>query len=107
MRFRWGLFSLLFGAGGGGGGGGGLCPFSHSSWELPHPAFSRPPIELSPHHPWIALTFDDGPSPGMTEKLLEVLKGQRGVPGTFFIVGKMGVRFTRGWCREIFRAKAT
>ncbi len=35
----------------------------------------------------VALTFDDGPKPGITEPLLEVLK-QNGVQATFFVVGK-------------------
>ena len=37
------------------------------------------------------LTFDDGPHPVMTERLLAMLKTE-GVPATFFIVGKMAVR---------------
>ena len=53
---------------------------------------TRPPVELLPPHPWIALTFDDGPHPVMTEKLLAMLK-EEGVPGTFFVVGKMAVRY--------------
>jgi len=36
----------------------------------------------------IALTFDDGPKPFATRRLLRVLKRQ-GVVGTFFIVGRM------------------
>ncbi|HLJ55515.1 MAG TPA: polysaccharide deacetylase family protein [Chthonomonadaceae bacterium] len=35
----------------------------------------------------IALTFDDGPKPGVTEPLLEILKQER-VPATFFVIGK-------------------
>lgn len=34
----------------------------------------------------IALTFDDGPSPVYTEKVLDILKSE-GVPATFFLVG--------------------
>jgi len=34
----------------------------------------------------IALTFDDGPWPGQTERVLDVLKDE-GVPATFFMVG--------------------
>ena len=64
---------------------------SYSSWE-PHPyPLVRPEIGSVPRHPWIALTFDDGPHPVMTERLLNTLK-QEGVPATFFIVGKMAVR---------------
>ena len=35
----------------------------------------------------VALTFDDGPKPGMTEPLLEMLTNAR-VPATFFVIGK-------------------
>ena len=37
----------------------------------------------------IALTFDDGPDPRWTPKILDILK-QEGVPATFFIIGKNG-----------------
>jgi peptidoglycan-N-acetylglucosamine deacetylase len=36
----------------------------------------------------IALTFDDGPRQGSTEKILDILK-QNDIKGTFFIVGQM------------------
>jgi peptidoglycan/xylan/chitin deacetylase (PgdA/CDA1 family) len=70
-----------------------LCgAVSHSSWEPPNHLLRRPDIDLAPRHPWIALTFDDGPHPVKTEQLLDVLK-QAGVPATFFVVGKMAVRY--------------
>jgi peptidoglycan/xylan/chitin deacetylase (PgdA/CDA1 family) len=34
----------------------------------------------------IALTFDDGPTPGVTDRILDVLK-ERGVHATFFMIG--------------------
>lgn len=72
-----------------------LCgAVSYSSWEPPVRHWPRPEINLVPKHPWIALTFDDGPHPVMTEKLMAVLK-QEGVPATFFVVGKMAVRYPR------------
>ncbi|MFA5858018.1 MAG: polysaccharide deacetylase family protein [Elusimicrobiota bacterium] len=37
---------------------------------------------------YIALTFDDGPHPELTDKLLEVLRGEK-VKATFFLVGQM------------------
>lgn len=37
---------------------------------------------------WIALTFDDGPHPGYTERLLHILRDYH-VPATFFLVGQM------------------
>jgi peptidoglycan-N-acetylglucosamine deacetylase len=36
----------------------------------------------------IALTFDDGPHPNFTPRLLDLLRSE-GVPATFFVVGKM------------------
>ena len=39
----------------------------------------------------IALTFDDGPHPGYTERLLSVLAAYH-VPATFFVVGEMAER---------------
>jgi peptidoglycan/xylan/chitin deacetylase (PgdA/CDA1 family) len=44
--------------------------------------------EGAPSRNEIALTFDDGPHPGYTEKLLKIL-GDRHVKATFFLVGKM------------------
>ena len=35
----------------------------------------------------IILTFDDGPTPGVTERVLDILK-ENGIQGTFFTVGK-------------------
>ncbi len=35
----------------------------------------------------VALTFDDGPKPGMTEPLLEILVKEQ-VPATFFVIGR-------------------
>jgi len=37
--------------------------------------------------PYIALTFDDGPRPETTRKILSILKKHR-VPATFFVIGK-------------------
>ena len=79
-----------------------LCgAVSHSSVELPNPLLPKPEITLTPRHPWIALTFDDGPHAGKTEQLLNVLK-EAGVPATFFVVGKMAVRYPN-LVREIAR----
>lgn len=35
----------------------------------------------------VYLTFDDGPTPGVTERIMDVL-GQYNIKGTFFVVGK-------------------
>jgi peptidoglycan-N-acetylglucosamine deacetylase len=37
--------------------------------------------------PYIAMTFDDGPNPVLTPKLLDILKA-RGIKATFFVVGQ-------------------
>jgi len=37
--------------------------------------------------PYIAITFDDGPSPTLTPKLLDILK-EKGVKATFFVIGQ-------------------
>ncbi|MGC8667391.1 MAG: polysaccharide deacetylase family protein [Chthonomonadales bacterium] len=40
-----------------------------------------------PRQPVVALTFDDGPKPGITEQLLAVLTREH-VPATFFVIGR-------------------
>ena len=40
----------------------------------------------------IALTFDDGPHPGYTDRILEILK-QENVPATFFVVGTQAEKY--------------
>ena len=42
--------------------------------------------------PAVALTFDDGPSPRYTPRILRILR-QRGVPATFFVVGYLAERY--------------
>ncbi len=37
--------------------------------------------------PYIAMSFDDGPSPKLTPRLLDMLK-QRGIKATFFVIGQ-------------------
>lgn len=65
---------------------------SYSSKEPHYYRLPRPATDELPRRPWVALTFDDGPHPVMTQKLLNMLQAE-GVPATFFIVGKMGVRY--------------
>ena len=42
----------------------------------------------------IALTFDDGPDPQWTPKILDILK-EKGVQATFFIIGENGAAYPR------------
>lgn len=44
-----------------------------------------------PNRRWIALTFDDGPNPIYTPKLLDILK-EADVKATFFIVGQQALK---------------
>jgi peptidoglycan-N-acetylglucosamine deacetylase len=57
--------------------------------SAPSPAPSPAPASYSSCHvdgPYIAMTFDDGPSPGNTTRLLDILK-QRNIKVTFFMIG--------------------
>ncbi len=72
-----------------------------SSWEPAFRSYPLPPVVLPPQHPWIALTFDDGPHAGKTQELLMVLRTAH-VPATFFVVGKMADRYPQ-LIREIAR----
>jgi peptidoglycan-N-acetylglucosamine deacetylase len=49
--------------------------------------------EITTHAPLkqVALTFDDGPEPGQTEHIVEVLKRHK-VPATFFVIGAKAKR---------------
>lgn len=67
--------------------------------SLPPPekqaASSGPKISYSSCNvsgPYIAMTFDDGPSPELTPKLLDMLKA-RGIKATFFVVGQNAAQY--------------
>jgi cellulose synthase/poly-beta-1,6-N-acetylglucosamine synthase-like glycosyltransferase/peptidoglycan/xylan/chitin deacetylase (PgdA/CDA1 family)/spore germination protein YaaH len=49
----------------------------------------------------VALTFDDGPDPTWTPKILDILKAKH-VPGTFFIIGENGLT-ERGLLQRLIR----
>ena len=55
--------------------------------EAPEAAQADAPAELSAETKYIALTFDDGPRAGTTDRLLDGLK-ERGASVTFFVVGE-------------------
>lgn len=44
-------------------------------------------VEITGEEPYIALTFDDGPRTGTTDRLLDGLR-ERGASATFFVVGE-------------------
>jgi peptidoglycan/xylan/chitin deacetylase (PgdA/CDA1 family) len=58
---------------------------------------------LPREEPWrVALTFDDGPTPDVTPRVLDVLR-DKGVPATFFVVGRQveaNPDLARRVCRE-------
>ncbi len=56
----------------------------------PEPAKGAPRITFTECHvdgPFIAITFDDGPNPATTPRLLKMLK-ERGIKATFFCLGQ-------------------
>lgn len=58
-------------------------------------------IERTGDHPgYIALTFDDGPDPKWTPRILDILK-QENVPATFFVMGKNGQAYPDILRREV------
>jgi peptidoglycan/xylan/chitin deacetylase (PgdA/CDA1 family) len=58
------------------------APALPSSPSYPQTTYSSVPLS----QPFIAMTFDDGPHPSNTPRLLDLLK-QRNIKATFFVVG--------------------
>jgi peptidoglycan/xylan/chitin deacetylase (PgdA/CDA1 family) len=58
---------------------------------LPHVVARGPIRHGRPGSGAVALTFDDGPDPEWTPRVLRVL-AERGVPATFFVVGQRAAR---------------
>lgn len=91
---------------------GCATPLGESRWKWAHEANYRKPSELKAQHEkeikegllfdklingnpkrmTVALTFDDGPHPQYTQKILDILKTY-GVKATFFVVGKMAENY--------------
>jgi peptidoglycan/xylan/chitin deacetylase (PgdA/CDA1 family) len=62
---------------------------------LPH--YTWPYLRQLVYHveeKYVALTFDDGPSPHTTPKILEILQEEK-IPATFFMVGKQVQTFPK------------
>lgn len=57
-------------------------------------------VQGNPARRKIALTFDDGPHPGRTEQILQILR-EENVKATFFVVGKMVDRYPELVWREV------
>ncbi len=64
----------------------------HGTFHRNSPLFGRVLSRLPTRDRVIALTFDDGPNPDATPAILDAL-GERGVHGTFFILGRHAERW--------------
>ena len=80
-------------------GSGIAVPAAATSGELSGPAAQKDNRENvsvissgTVHDKWIALTFDDGPYPPYTDRLLDVLKAKR-VHATFFLVAEQAQQY--------------
>jgi peptidoglycan/xylan/chitin deacetylase (PgdA/CDA1 family) len=82
MRFATGLLFFFL---------GGLTAGAQdtNSTPSPTPSPAKPTTYFQAHvdQPYIAMTFDDGPSAENTPRLLEMLK-QRNIKATFFLIGQ-------------------
>ncbi|RAX49318.1 bi-functional transferase/deacetylase [Arthrobacter sp. AQ5-05] len=76
------------------------APASHATGNVPAAVSSGGPIidargeevlTASPSGHTVALTFDDGPDPAWTPKILDVLR-ERGVHATFFVTGTLAIK---------------
>ena len=75
---------------------GMAAPAAAASGELPGPKDNRENVSVissgTVHDKWIALTFDDGPYPPYTDRLLDVLKA-KGIHVTFFLVAEKAQQY--------------
>jgi peptidoglycan/xylan/chitin deacetylase (PgdA/CDA1 family) len=80
MRFGAGILSFFLSA---------LAASAQDSSPSPTPSSAKPDTyaQARVDQPYIAMTFDDGPSAENTPRLLEMLK-QRNIKATFFLIGQ-------------------
>jgi peptidoglycan/xylan/chitin deacetylase (PgdA/CDA1 family) len=82
MRFL--IFALLLGIG---------SYFGYEAVEAPgNQLFGQTLVAGSPTEREVALTFDDGPNPPYTDRILDVLKAER-AHATFFVVGRAAAAY--------------
>jgi peptidoglycan/xylan/chitin deacetylase (PgdA/CDA1 family) len=67
--------------------GGAVAAFVHGLYYPNSYLFGRPITNVRGDGKAIALTFDDGPNPEATPRILDALK-ERGVKATFFVLGR-------------------
>ena len=65
---------------------GGAAVLAHGALAPNSPVFG-PVVSRGPRERALYLTFDDGPGPYATERIVRVLRDQR-VPATFFMIGR-------------------
>ena len=65
---------------------GGAAVLAHGAFVPNSPVFG-PVVGRGPRERALYLTFDDGPNPSTTERIVQVLQRER-VPATFFMVGR-------------------
>ena len=70
---------------------GGAAVMAHGLLAPNSPVFG-PVVACGPPEHALYLTFDDGPNPHTTERILRTLEGEN-VPATFFMVGRHVERF--------------
>jgi len=90
------LFAVLLGIPVVSAGAIAACALFHAAmaWGIVHPRsrlFGPNRSRLDGTEPVVALTFDDGPHPEVTPRLLDLLK-ERGVRATFFVIGREAAR---------------
>jgi peptidoglycan/xylan/chitin deacetylase (PgdA/CDA1 family) len=67
--------------------------FGYEAVEAPgNQLFGQTLVAGSPTEREVALTFDDGPNPPYTDRILDVLKAER-APATFFVVGRAAAAY--------------
>jgi peptidoglycan-N-acetylglucosamine deacetylase len=70
---------------------GGAAVLAHGALAPNSPVFG-PVVSRGPRERALYLTFDDGPNPFTTERIVRLLQRER-VPATFFMVGRHAERF--------------
>jgi peptidoglycan/xylan/chitin deacetylase (PgdA/CDA1 family) len=74
-------------AGAAGAAGAAVAVGCHGAFHRNSPVFGRALGRLPGDDKHVALTFDDGPNPVATSRILETLRAER-VPATFFLLGR-------------------
>src|SRR5436305_5700573 len=89
---------------------GSLAGVAQAQDASPTPTAPKPPAVSKPESgitfdwihvdgPYIALTFDDGPSSKLTPKLLDLLAAHH-IKATFFLIGENAAQYPEFYARE-------